>query len=146
MNGDRKTIKKAGLLLLAISWCALQTAVGVLLALCLLPFSRLQRYRGMIVVYHSFSRTFSLGTFAFVSNGVERPREIVGKMYGHYVQSLLYGPFFFFVVSLPLLFVRIPAVKLRRAERGISPTDLYADRQAKRFAQKAGETTFGTIN
>ena len=139
MAKAKKTIKGVGLFLIAISWCAVQTVIGCLFALCLLPLSRVQRYRGMILVYHPFSRTFSLGTFAFVSNGVERPREITGKMYGHYLQSLLYGPVFFFIVSLPQLFVRIPSIKRRRAERGVTPDDLVAERQSARLAARLGE-------
>ena len=139
MEKAKKGVKGFGLFLLSVTWCALQTVIGALFALGLMPSSRTQRYRGMIVVYHSFGFTFSLGTFAFVSNRVPHPRTIRAELYGNYLQSLLYGPAFFFAVSLPRLFVRIPCVKMRRAERGISPTDLYADRQAKRFAEKAGE-------
>jgi len=139
MEKAEKTFKGIGLFLLSITWCALQTVVGCLFALCLLPTSRTQRYRGMVVFYHPFSFTFSLGTFAFVSDRVERPREIRGKLYGHYLQSLAYGPAFFFVVTLSQLVVRIPSLKLYRAERGLSPEDIFADRQAARLALKFGE-------
>ena len=135
----KRFFERCGLCLLSITWCALQTVIGFVLFLFLLPSSRVQYYRGMIVLYHSHSFTFSLGTFAFVSNGTPRPREICGKMFGHYVQSLIYGPFYLFAVTLPQIFVRIPRIKERRAERGIAPTDLYADRQAAVLQARFGE-------
>ena len=134
-----RALKKFFLFLISITWCAQQTALGFLIMLFLLPGSRVRKYRGMIVVYHSHSFTFSLGTFAFVSNRVEFPRKATGRMYGFFVQSLLYGPFFFVVVILPQLIVRIPAVKRHRAERGLAPTDLFVDRQAARFQARYGE-------
>ena len=131
--------KSIGLFLLSVTWCALQTVIGALIAAVLLPTSRTQRYRGMVLLYHPYSFTFSLGTFAFVSDGVDRPREARGRMYGHYLQSLLYGPVFLFVVSLSQLIVRIPALRLRRAERDLAPEDQFFDRQAARFASRFGE-------
>lgn len=137
--GKSKKVRGFGLFLLSITWCALQTVVGAFFSLWILPTSRTQRYRGMIVVYHPYSFTFSLGTFAFVSDRVPHSRTIRAEMYGHYLQSLVYGPLFFFVVSCSQLFVRIPVVKTHRAERGITPSDVFADRQAKRFAERSGE-------
>lgn len=139
MEKAKKCLIGIGLFLLSITWCALQTVIGALFALGLLPTSRTQRYRGMVVIYHPYSFTFSLGTFAFVSNRVAHPRTIRGRMYGHYLQSLLYGPIFLFVVSLSELFVRIPSIRRYRAERDLSPTDVFADRQALRFAERFGE-------
>ena len=124
---------------MAVTWCALQTAVGFLSALCLLPFSRMQHYRGMVLVYHPFRMTFSLGTFAFVSDGVEHPRGIEGRMYGYYIQSLIYGPAFFFVVSLSQIVVRIPPIERYRAERGLSPERIFVERQARRLSARVGE-------
>lgn len=131
--------KGLGLLLLSVTWCALQTVVGAFLALCLFPTSRVQKYRGMIVVYHRFGGTFSLGTFAFISNGVHEPRKARGEMYGHYLQSLAYGPAFFFLVSLSQLYVRIPCVWRHRAERDLTTENIYWERDARRLAARAGE-------
>ena len=135
----KRSLIGLGLFLLSITWCALQTMIGFLICLVLLPFSRLQNYRGMIVLYHPFSFTFSVGTFAVVSNGTAVPREICGKMYGHYVQSLLYGPFYLFAVAIPQLIVRIPFIRIHREERGLYPEDLYTDRQAAMLQARFGE-------
>ena len=139
MSKSKRFIKGCGLFLLSVSWCAAQTALCCIFALCLLPLSRVQKYRGMIVLYHPFPFTFSLGTFAFISNGADHPREARGRMYGHYLQSLFYGPAFLFLAIIPQLFVRIPAVRRRRAERGIAPTDIFADRQSHLLAERVGE-------
>lgn len=139
MSKVGKIAKGCGLFLLYVTWCALQTFVGALLALVLLSVSRAQLYRGMIVIYHPLDLTFSLGTFAFVSNGAEDARDARGRMYGQYLQSLIYGPLFLFIVVLPQLIVRIPCIKKRREERGIGPTDLFVRRQARRLRLRAGE-------
>lgn len=139
MEKVRKGIIGFGLFLLSVTWCAVQTAIGALFALGLMPTSRTQKYRGMIVVYHPYGFTFSLGTFAFVSDRVAHSRTIRAEMYGHYLQSLLYGPIFLFVVPLTLLFVLIPAVKAHRAERDLTPSDVFAIRQARRLSEKSGE-------
>lgn len=139
MEKAGKVCKGILLLLLAVSWCVMQTTVGTLIALILLPKARYQKYRGMIIVYHPYAFTFSLGTFAFVSDGVEHPRTIRGKMYGYYVQSLLLGPFFLFAVILPKLIVRIPPIKRYRAERDLIPEDIFPCRQAARLQSRYGE-------
>ena len=134
-----KLLKSMLLFLAAITWCALQTVVGGIMALVLLPNARFSRYRGMIIVYHPFSFTVALGTFAFISNRVEYPRTAAGRAYGFFVQSLILGPFYLFAVILPQLIVRIPFIKKYRAERGISPTDLFTDRQAAYLQARLGE-------
>lgn len=125
-----KVLKGILIFLLSVTWCILQTVVGGIVALALLPKSRVRTYRGMIVLYHGYSFTFSLGTFAFISERSPEPRTVTPKQYGFFLLSLLYGPFYLLVVSMSQLIVRIPRIKKYRAERGISPTDLFADRQA----------------
>ena len=127
------------LLLLSVTWCAIQTVVGALVALVLLPKIRLQKYRGMIVAYHPYSFTVSLGTFAFVSDGAYRPRAARGRMYGHYVQSLIFGPLFFLIVSLSQLLAKAPLIKRYRAERDRAPEDIFVNRQAARLQVRVGE-------
>ena len=139
MRKVTRILKGIGLFLLVITWCAVQTVIGALLTISLLPFSRVQRYRGMIVLYHPFRYTFSLGTFAFISDRTEDGLRVRGRMYGHFVQSCVCGPYFFFVVTFPQLIVRIPAIRKRRAERGISTSDLFSDKHAVRFAARFGE-------
>ena len=134
-----KALKGVLLFLISVTWCALQTVVGALFALALVVKGRFFIYRGMIVVYHPYSFTFSLGTFAFVSEKAERPREVCGRMYGYYLLSLSYGPLYLFAVILPHLIVEIPAVKLRREERGSSERDLSVDRQAAYLQARFGE-------
>ena len=139
MSKVGKIAKGCGLFLLYVTWCALQTLVGALVALALLSVSRAQLYRGMIVIYHPLGLTFSLGTFAFVSDGSDGARDARGRMYGQYLQSLIYGPLFLFIVVLPQIIVRIPSVRKHREERGLGPTDLFVRRQARRLRLRAGE-------
>lgn len=134
-----KVLKGILLCIAALTWCVLQTVIGWMIALVLLPKARVLKYRGMIVIYHPYSFTFSLGTFAFISDRAEFPREATGKAYGFYLLSLVYGPFYIFVVTLSRLIVRIPRIKRYREERGIAPTDLFADRQAAALQARCGE-------
>ena len=139
MEKMKRIGEKVGSFLLAITWCAVQTVIGCLFALCLLPTSRAHRYRGMILLYHPYACTFSLGTFAFVSDREPMPREAKSRMYGYHLLSMIWGPFFFFVLSLPQLFVRIPAIKRYRAERDQGERDIYAERRAALLCARYGK-------
>ena len=66
MEKSKKVFKGILLFLLAVTWCVLQTVIGAVVALVVFPKARFQKYRGMVVVYHPYAFTFSLGTFAFV--------------------------------------------------------------------------------
>lgn len=134
-----KVLKGILLFIAALTWCVLQTVIGGLIALVLLPKARIRRYRGMIAVYHPYSFTFSLGTFAFISEKAEFPRTVTSRAYGFYLLSLAYGPFYLFIVGISQLVVRIPRIKRYREERGIAPTDLFADRQAAYLRTRSGE-------
>lgn len=139
MEGLKRVLKGILLFLLAVTWCVLQTVVGAFVALAVFPKARFQKYRGMIVVYHAHAFTLSLGTFAFVSDGGAHPREARGRMYGHYVQSLVLGPLFLLVVSLSQVVARFPLIKKYRAERDKSPEDIFVNRQAAGFQARMGE-------
>ena len=136
----KKTIrlcKSIGIFLLNVTWCALQTFVGALLAIALVFVSKVTKYRGMVVLYHRFRFTFSLGTFAFISNGA--PATARSHLYGHFLQSCVLGPFYLFTVTLSQLIVRIPALKLHRLERGKTTEDCLAETTAASLAVRAGE-------
>ena len=139
MEGLKRVLKGILLFLLAVTWCVLQTVVGAFVALAVFPKARFQKYRGMIVAYHPYSFTVSLGTFAFVSDGAYRPRAARGRMYGHYVQSLIFGPLFFLIVSLSQLLAKAPLIKRYRAERDRAPEDIFVNRQAARLQARVGE-------
>ena len=139
MNKSVRVLKGIGIFLLSVSWCALQTLIGAVLFLVLLPGGRAARYRGMIVLYHRSALTFSLGVFAFISNKADGAGEARGHLFGHFVQSCIAGPFYLFFVTLPQLLVRIPALRRRRLERGKTPDDVYFERSARSLSAFFGE-------
>ena len=134
-----RILKGAGLVLLAVTWCALQSLAGALLALAIIPFSRREIYRGMVTVYHRFSLSFSLGFFAFVSDSAEGAKGVRSHLYGHFLQSCILGPFYLFTVSLCQLIVRIPPLKRHRLERGKTVDDTIAERTAESLRTYFGE-------
>lgn len=139
MESVKRVLKGILLFLLSVTWCVLQTVVGAFVALSVFPKARFQKYRGMITVYHAQPFTLSLGTFAFVSDGGEHPRDARGRMYGHYVQSLILGPLFLLVVSLSQALAKFPPIKKYRAERDKSPEDIFVNRQAAGLQALLGE-------
>ena len=140
--GMRKSIrilKGMAIALLSVTWCALQTFVGAVLFLVLLPQSSIGRYRGTISVYHKAKFSVSFGVFCFISDRAEGARNVRSHLYGHFLQSCCFGPFYLFTVVLSQLIVRIPSVRRRRAERGKSVDDTFFERNAAFFSEKAGE-------
>ena len=137
MNKTIRLCKSIGIFLLNVTWCALQTFVGALIAIALLFVSKVTKYRGMVILYHKFAFTFSLGTFAFISSGapaIARPH-----LYGHFLQSCVLGPFYLFTVTISQLIVRIPSLKRRRLERGKTTEDCLAETTAAALAARARE-------
>ena len=139
MRKAERFFKGIGLFLLNVTWCAPGTALGLVLALFLLPFSRAALYRGMIAVYHPCSFTLRLGAFAFISNRAVSPEKARGNAYGYYLASLAWGPLFLFVITVPGYIVRLPSVLRRRLERGLSPEDAYPVSFPARLAKRFGE-------
>ena len=134
-----RVLKCVAIALLSVTWCVLQTLVGALCFLVFLPISSVATYRGTVSVYHKAKRSFSLGAFCFISDRAEGARGVRSHLYGHFLQSCLFGPFYFFIVLVPQLVVRIPAVKRRRAERGKGVDDIFAERNAAALATFFGE-------
>lgn len=139
MKKTGRVLKEIGIFLLSVSWCALQSLIGAVVFLVLFYGGRATRYRGMVVLYHRASLTFSLGVFAFISNKGEGAGEARGHLFGHFVQSCIAGPFYLFFVTLPQLLVRIPALRRRRLERGKTPDDVYFERSARSLSAAFGE-------
>ncbi|MCR4726777.1 MAG: hypothetical protein K5753_06150 [Clostridia bacterium] len=139
MRKAQRFFKGLGLLLLSVVWCLPSTALGLLFAVLLFPFSTFSEYRGMIVLYHPFDFTLRLGEFAFISNRVSAPEAARGAAYGHYLASLAWGPLFLFVITIPSFLSRIPSVERKRAERGLSRFDFYPERYPASLAKRFGE-------
>ena len=139
MRGAQRFFKGFGLFLLNVIWAFPSTAIGVVLAILLLPFSRIDRYRGMIVLYHPFSFTLNLGTFSFISNRTSAPEKARSRAYGFYLASCVWGPLFLFVITIPSFLIRIPSCSRRREERGVLRSDLYPERFPASLAKRFGE-------
>ena len=114
---------------LSVTRCILQTVVGGIVALALLPKLRVRAYRGMIVLYHSYSFTFSLGTFAVISERSLEPRTVTPKQYGFFCRSwaVPFASWWFLCRSSSSAFLVSKNIAQSAA---LPPTDLFADRQA----------------
>jgi len=139
MRNVFRVLKCVGIALLSVTWCVLQTLIGAVLFLVFLPGGRVTTYRGMLIVYHRYRISFSLGVFSFISNKADNARFVRSHMFGHFLQSCIFGPIYLFAVVLPQLILRIPSVKRRRLERGKTPDDAIFERKAIALATRAGE-------
>ena len=139
MRRAERFFKGVGLFFLNVIWCAPSTAIGLLLAVFLFPFSSVAKYRGMIALYHPVGFTLRLGAFAFISNRVAAPEKARGIAYGFYLASCFWGPLFLFVITIPGFIIRIPFIERRRAERGLSRSDFYSERFSAKLAKRFGE-------
>ena len=139
MSTVLKLAKKIGLLLWNVTWCALQNVVGALISIPVLFVSKKTVYRGMLVFYHRFGFTFSVGAFAFISAASHGAGQARSHLYGHYLQSCICGPAYLFLVSIPQLFVRIPPLKRHRLERGKTEHDIFAEKTALSLSARFGE-------
>ena len=90
-------------------------------------------------MYHNGALSFCLGVFCFISNRAAGAAGIRSHLYGHFLQSCIFGPFYLFTVIASQLFVRIPFIRRRRMERGKDVTDTIVERKAAELSARAGE-------
>lgn len=127
------------LALLNVTWAILQNIIAFFIFVFVAPSSVIGRYRGMITVYYKFKTTFCLGAFAFISTKGEGAEKERAHTYGHFIQSLILGPLYIFVIIIPLLVMRSKKATLRRAERLIPYDSIWQERSAIHHARFFGE-------
>lgn len=139
----KTTFGKIIYIILQCTWGILQTAVGAVIFLVLVR-RRHFMYRGCIATEWKRPESASIGLFIFISESMQgRYRdEVIVHEYGHTFQSLMLGPLYPFVVSIPsALWCMLPVCIKRRQRKNISYYAFYTERWANRLGAKAtGET------
>ena len=129
-----KTLWRALFVFWQYAWGAPQTLAG----LCIWLWGRWhgwprQRYNGAAVSAWGGDAGLSLGLFMFVP-ALEEKR-LLRHEYGHCLQSLLLGPLYLPVIAVPsMLWFRLPALRRRRRQKGISYYAFYTERWADKLA------------
>lgn len=97
-------------------------------------------YGGCVATEWHRPESASVGLFIFVSDKMTgRYRdEVIVHEYGHTFQSLILGPLYPFIVSIPsALWCMLPVCIKRREKKNISYYAFYTERWANRLGMKA---------
>lgn len=128
----RLQIKPLFFYLLHCTWCLPQTFVGSIMFLFLIN-RRHFIYHGTIATFWHNKTSASLGLFLFLSDtyDAETLERIQLHEYGHTIQSILLGPFYLAVISLPsMLWCYLPICRNFRSRHGMSYYSFYTERTA----------------
>lgn len=123
------------------TWGAPQTLAGLLVFL----WGRAhgwpaEDFHGAAVTAWGGAAGLSLGLFVFMP-ALDDDR-LRAHEYGHCLQSLALGPLYLPLILLPsAVWFHLPALRRRRAERGISYYAFYTERWADAWAARALKTT-----
>ncbi len=131
-------VKRLIITLLQCTWGILQTAAGGCMFLVLIGQKHFI-YRGCVATVWKRRDSASVGIFIFISESLDgRLREeITVHEYGHTVQSLILGPLYPFVISIPsAVWCLTPRFVKMRAEKGISYYSFYTEKWANRLGTK----------
>lgn len=131
--------------LIQCTWGFFQTLCGFVLFL----IHRKEKhfyYKGAIVSEWKYPTSLSLGLFVFVTKQriyiqnytrEEVAHRILVHEYGHTIQSLLLGPFYFLVIGIPsLLWCSLPFFETYRRKKNISYYSLYTEKWANYCGEK----------
>ena len=93
--------------LFSCTWGLLNTLIGLICMICVLPFTRnIHFYAGAIVTFIDYSYgSFNFGPFLFIykncNNWPVEYRRIHEHEYGHSIQTFYFGPLQLFLVDIP---------------------------------------------
>jgi len=136
-------VKRLFYTLLQCTWGILQTLAGACMFLVLIR-RRHFIYRGCAATVWKRRDSASVGIFIFISEnlGGRLREEVIVHEYGHTVQSVILGPLYPFIISIPsAVWCLSPGLVKMRDEKGISYYSFYTEKWANRLGSKiTGET------
>ncbi len=132
-------MKKLLLFIIDCTWAGLQNLLGLIL---FRKYRHCQKenFFGASIAYHNEDWSgISLGRF-IVING-QRGEEWVSTTkvheYGHYIQSLLLGPFYLLIIGLPsMIWCNAKKYRTLREQKGVSYFSFYPERWANFLGEK----------
>ena len=128
-------IKRLVFTLLQCTWSILQTLAGAFMFLVLIRREHFI-YRGCVVTVWKRRDSASVGIFIFISDTLEgrQRKEVIVHEYGHAVQSVILGPLYPFIISIPsAVWCLTPKYIRMRNEKGISYYSFYTEKWANRL-------------
>lgn len=94
------------LYLLSLTWGAIMTIIGFVVALILITFMaksiRISFYRGRMIIHFKYRSFGGAGLgLVIISSGREGNYTLLDHEIGHSIQNCWYGPLFIFLVAIP---------------------------------------------
>lgn len=118
------------------TWGLPQTLIGLVVYLCHLR-SRHGSFHGAVVSEWKHPSGLSFGLFLFVEEGMLDCRPLLVHEYGHALQSLVLGPLYPFVISIPsALWFLLPCCRKYRKRRRVSYYSFYTERWAEVWGER----------
>ena len=111
------------------SWGLIQSLAGAVVFLVLIKREHFL-YRGSIATVWKNRSSASIGAFIFISDSLSGglKDDIVKHEFGHTVQSMILGPLYFPVISIPsLLWCMLPCFVKMRLEKKIDYYSFYTE-------------------
>ena len=124
--------------MLQCTWGILQTLAGGVMFLVLIRRKHFI-YRGCVVTEWKRPQSASVGSFVFLSDSLSGQfrNDVLIHEYGHTIQSMILGPLYLPVISLPsAIWCMVPQFGRMRQEKGISYYSFYTERWANALGEK----------
>ena len=149
----RNTLTYIVYYILQFTWGFIQNFLGLIVFLTKIKCPH-GFFHGAIVTYWpNTTNCMGLGMFIFMGEfeGHKRPyddpkmyeleRSFLSHEYGHTIQSMLLGPFFFLVVGIPsVCWLNLPYFKKMRAKKNLSYYVAYQEKWANYIGKKVTKT------
>ncbi len=126
------------------TWGLPQTLLGAVIFLLHLR-RRHYMYHGAVVTEWSHHYSASIGLFVFIGERDAACRPLLVHEYGHTLQSLLLGPLYLLLISLPsLVWLRLPCFRKMRQKKHLSYYAFYTEVWANKWGERiCGEESMG---
>ena len=134
-------IKYILIIVIQWTWGIIQNIIGLIIFLANINNNHYFYKGAVITIWNSKRGSMGIGMFIFISkecyekreqpSGADNFERIKIHEYGHTIQSLILGPFFLFVITIPsALWALLPFFKNRRMQRGTSYYSAFTERWA----------------
>ena len=130
-------MKKIIYIVLQCTWGFFQTLIGAVLFLIFIK-EKHSYFKGSVVTAWKLSSGISLGLFIFT----DRDSILLEHEYSHTLQSLLLGPLYIPVISLPsLLWAGLPCFRNLRKNKKISYNSFFTEKWAEHIRARIFRNT-----
>ena len=129
------------------TWGLLQNIVGFIIFLFCIKDKHMI-YNGCVVTSWKMRDSMSMGMFLFITQVVKGdikdpesyPHKVMVHEFGHAMQSILLGPLYFFIISIPSsIWCNVPYFKNMRKNKKVSYYTFYPEKWANAWGEKVSK-------